>query len=70
MDITLRDPQGTGKTQAVRILDVIAFGPLMMYAATTRRIPQWARTSLFIIGIGTIIYNWKNYRTVERITKE
>lgn len=50
------------KTQAVRLADVFAIGPLMIYAATkTEDLPMWVRVALGLCGAGTIAYNGVNY---------
>ncbi len=48
------------KTQAVRLLDVFVFGPLMVRAAADQKSPYFS-TALTLIGIGTIAYNGVNY---------
>ena len=47
--------------QKVRLLDVFVIGPFLMYSATYKQLPNWVRSGLFIVGVGTIIYNGKNY---------
>lgn len=47
--------------QKVRLLDVFAIGPFLIYAGTRKELPNWVRSGLFIVGIGTIIYNGQNY---------
>ena len=53
------------KTQRVRLMDVYLLGPFMVFAATL--IPkshQLTRLGLAVAGIGTSVYNWRNYRKV------
>lgn len=49
------------KTQAVRVIDVIALGPLMLWIASRERVPEWARFALAVGGVATIVYNAANY---------
>ena len=48
------------KTQAVRLLDVFVFGPLMLMSARDQKSAYFS-TALTLIGIGTIVYNGVNY---------
>ena len=48
------------KSQLVRVIDVLFIGPVIIYAATQIK-NNWLKIILLIIGIGTIIYNAKNY---------
>lgn len=54
------------KSQEVRLLDVWLLGPFMVWAATQRRLPTWAQTTLAIGGIATIVYNLRNYLAIEQ----
>ena len=47
--------------QSVRLLDVFAIGPFLIYAATANKLGKTERLILLGIGIGTIIYNGVNY---------
>lgn len=50
------------KSQAVRLLDVFAVGPLLVYAgARNSTLPTWLRLTLGGIGVATIGYNLTNY---------
>jgi len=50
------------KTQLVRLADVFAIGPLMIYAAVkAEELPMWVRVALGLSGAGTIVYNGVNY---------
>jgi hypothetical protein len=49
------------KSQRVRFMDVFALGPFMVWYAGKSRAPPWAKGTLFFAGIGTILYNWRNY---------
>jgi len=51
------------KTQPIRLLDVFFLGPVMLWAGLQKTsLPQFARSTLMIGGIATIVYNWRNYR--------
>lgn len=50
------------KSQNVRLLDVFFIGPFIIYASNKAKgLSQLERNVLFIVGLGTIIYNGKNY---------
>jgi hypothetical protein len=57
----VRDP--VAKTQAIRVLDVVAIGPAMIWggALLAHRRPAlgWF---LVASGLGTVIYNYQNHR--------
>lgn len=62
-------PQATAsdiKAQAVRMGDILLFGPLMVYGALGKATPQWMRTAMLVIGIGTIVYNAANFIEIEK----
>jgi hypothetical protein len=53
------------KTQQIRMLDVWALGPLMLYAAGL--IPKkhgLTKAALAVTGIATIAFNWHNYQRI------
>ncbi len=52
---------GLGKTQDVRVLDVLALGPFMVYMSTKVEAPQGARWILAFAGAATITYNGRNF---------
>lgn len=53
------------KRQDVRILDVVLFGPAMIWAA--RYLPNdTAKLLMFALGVGTIVLNYENFRSVNR----
>lgn len=59
------------KTQAVRLLDVLVFGPLMIYAGVTTPPPRnWLKYSLIALGIGTILYNGRNYLAKQTVMED
>lgn len=49
------------KTQAVRVLDVLLIGPLMI-AAALRPLPEPWRIALGVTGFLTILYNARNWQ--------
>ena len=53
------------KAQPVRLLDVVVFGPFMIWAATQLR-SEPARVAMLALGVGTMVYNWENYKAVNR----
>jgi len=54
------------KGQNVRLMDVFLLGPFMVWAGyKSRDLPQWARTTMVVSGVGTIVYNGFNYLTFE-----
>jgi hypothetical protein len=58
---------GQGKSQGVRLFDVFVLGPFMVWAASRQEegLPGWARLGLLLGGLGTILYNGKNYLEIE-----
>lgn len=50
------------KSQTVRLVDVFALGPFMVWAASRSSLPPWARSVLALSGVATIVYNAHNYR--------
>ena len=59
-----------GKAQTVRLYDVFLLGPFMMWAATqTKPLPRWAKATLFISGVATVVYNLHNYGRVEALLR-
>ncbi len=62
-----RVPQVIEKGQVVRLVDVFAMGPLMVWVADTcHTLPRWARLSLTVMGQLTIAYNAENYLKVRQ----
>ncbi len=67
----MADVEEVGKTQGIRLLDVFAIGPVMIFAAykgTT--LPTWARVFLGLTGGATILYNGLNYVEQEKRLEE
>lgn len=56
------------ETQKPRLFDMFALGPFMIwYATKSKDMGIWPRRTLFVAGVMTIIYNWKNYRNAKEI---
>lgn len=52
-------------------MDVLVFGPLMIYAGVTTPPPRnWLKYSLIALGIGTIIYNGRNYLAKQTVMED
>jgi hypothetical protein len=48
--------------QTIRGFDVLILGPLMIWAATSKRqLPYWAKFALMSSGVATIAFNGWNY---------
>lgn len=54
------------KAQAIRLADVFAIGPAMIYAGKCVRNKNMAAL-LTLAGIGTILYNGANYARIEQL---
>lgn len=53
------------KTQAIRVIDVVALGPFLVGAgARARSLPTWARIALIVSGVATVAYNGVNLAAV------
>ena len=59
------------KTQQVRLLDVFVVGPLMVWGghALSQR-NGFAGMALSLLGIGTVLYNGRNYHRIRRRLRE
>ena len=49
------------KAQPVRLLDVFVLGPFMVWASTQLK-SEPARVAMLAAGVGTMVYNWENYK--------
>ena len=50
------------KAQAIRVLDVVVIGPLMIYAGVNAKaISPELKAFLVVAGAGTVIYNGANF---------
>lgn len=56
------------KTQAIRLIDVFAIGPLIIYAGAKSgtKLSQPVRAALIATGVATIGYNGRNYLINEK----
>lgn len=72
--MTLAELDNRLKSQEVRLFDMFALGPFMLwYAAKSGGkggMRPWPRRVLFVSGVMTIIYNWKNYQNIAPIVAE
>ncbi len=50
---------GHGKTQLIRLLDVVFIGPMMVWGGLKLRGP--GGYTLALLGIATVVYNGHNY---------
>jgi hypothetical protein len=55
------------KSQTVRALDVVLFGPVLIALATRRCLTPRERVLLGLIGFGTIFYNLGNYLLTHKL---
>ncbi len=58
------------KSQNVRLIDVFAIAPLLIYAGTRKELNQLLRWSLIGVGIATAYYNGKNYLANAKTTSK
>lgn len=55
-----------GKTQIIRVADVLFIGPLMTYVAVkAKNTPTWARAALALCGVATVIFNGINFIRID-----
>lgn len=59
-NMPLTDPN-FGKTQIIRLFDVLLLGPFMVWTAFVPMLPVWARIFMALSGVGTIVLNAYNY---------
>ena len=48
-------------TQTIRLIDVFAIGPFMIYVGTKKELSNEVRLTLWGLGLATILYNGINY---------
>lgn len=53
------------RSQPIRIFDVLVLGPAMIYAAYVLKGDKRLKSFILVGGIGTIVYNFKNYLKIE-----
>ena len=58
------------KSQSVRLLDVFLYGPAMIYWSWKKKLTPSDKVLLTALGIGTIIYNARNYSATKIIMRE
>lgn len=49
------------KSQEVRLIDILALGPFLIWYAGQKEVPELAKWVLAVSGILTITYNLDNY---------
>lgn len=57
------------KAQGIRLLDVFAIGPAMIYAGARLKSSPNMANLLVLAGIGTILYNGANYVRIEQLKR-
>lgn len=58
----MADMRDEDLAQQIRIFDVVALGPLMIYGGVkSKDLPGWARAALVTLGVTTIGYNGSNF---------
>ena len=55
------------KPQYIRLVDVFALGPLMIWASTSKDLPPWAKCALGLSGLATITFNGLNYLRLQKM---
>ena len=59
------------KAQSIRLLDVVFIGPLLLYVARAAKAPgTLVRVLLVVVGVATIVYNWRNYLRLRAIESQ
>lgn len=67
LESSMSEMDSLAKAQKVRLFDIYALGPVLIYAATRKQpLGRWTKRTLFVAGIMTIVYNWSKYRTVKQ----
>lgn len=61
-----------GKSQPTRLMDVFVLGPLMIYAGQRlrRHGDPWLGAVIIGSGIGTILYNYRNWRRLRWLAEK
>lgn len=55
------------KAQWVRLIDVFALGPFMVwFGVAAKDMPDWARIALVASGVSTSVFNGINYVRLQR----
>jgi len=63
-------PSPVVKGQGVRLMDITVLGPMMILSAMGKNPPGWLRLGMVAIGVGTVLYNARNYFQVEKDLKK
>ena len=58
--------ESLAKSQKVRLFDIYALGPFLIYAALAKKPGRWTRRMLLTSGIMTIAYNLGNYMNIKK----
>ena len=63
---------GYGKAQYVRLLDVLLYGPFLVYISLKRTytFSDAEKVFLLFLGVTTITYNLRNYIEIEKEKKK
>lgn len=59
----------TGMMQLGRLVDVLAFGPFLVWLGFQAGLPSWARALLLTGGAMTAVSNLRNYLLVESVRR-
>lgn len=63
--------ESLAKTQKVRLFDIYALGPFLLYAATRKSpLGRWTKRTMFVAGCMTMVYNWQKYKTLKQDLSE
>jgi hypothetical protein len=58
-----------GKSQSVRLFDVLVLGPFLAYAgARESDLPDPIRAALVVSGATTVLYNYANHRRITALS--
>lgn len=56
-------------SQTIRLVSMLAFTPVLVYAGTRKELPTWLRYSLFAVAGINFLSNLKNFSTNSKIEK-
>lgn len=54
------------KTQTIRLIDIFAIGPMMIWFSNSKDYPEIAKGFMLAAGIATILYNGMNYLEIQK----
>ncbi len=67
LDLGLSKVDTLAASQKVRLFDIYALGPVLLFAATRKHpLGRWTKRTLFVAGVMTIVYNWSKYRSMKQ----